>query len=54
MSFSATLDHLPSFVIVQNVRDKSKPKSTQRRNMKYFDTLRYQADLTSFAWTWNE
>ena len=43
--FDKISDHLPSFVIVQTVKSKPKPKFIQRRNMKSFDELRYQADL---------
>ena len=43
--FDKISDHLPSFIIVQNVKNKPKPKSIQRRNMKNFDALKYQADL---------
>ena len=43
--FDKISDHLPSFVILQNVKSKPKPKVIQRRNMKNFDALRYQADL---------
>ena len=43
--FDKISDHLPSFIIIQNVKNKLKPKSIQRRNMKNFDELKYQADL---------
>ena len=38
-------DHLPSFIVIENVKNKPKPKSMKRRNMKNFDELKYQADL---------
>ena len=38
-------DHLPNFVIFETIKDKPKPKYTKRRNMKYSDELKYQADL---------
>ena len=43
--FDKISDHLPSFVILQNVKNKPKPKFIKRRNMKNFEALRYQADL---------
>ena len=38
-------DHLPSFVIVANVKNKPKPKKIKRRNMKNFVPGDFQADL---------
>ena len=38
-------DHLPNFVIFENVKSKPKPKPIKRRNMKHSDELKYQADL---------
>ena len=38
-------DHLPNFVIFENVKTKPKPKPIKRRNMKHSDELKYQADL---------
>ena len=43
--FDKISDHLPSFVMIENVKSKPKPKSIKRRNMKNFDEMRYQADL---------
>ena len=43
--FDKISDHLPSFIIVQNVKNKPQHKPIQRRNMKNFDALKYQADL---------
>ena len=43
--FDKISDHLPSFIIVQNVKMKPQQKSIQRRNMKNFDVLEYQAEL---------
>ena len=40
-------DHLPSFVIIDNVKNKFKPKSVKRRNMKNFDTDQFQSDLNN-------
>ena len=38
-------DHLPSFVIFENIKSKPKPKQIKRRNMNYSNELNYQADL---------
>ena len=38
-------DHLPNFVIFENVKSKSKPKPLKRRNMKHSNELNFQADL---------
>ena len=38
-------DHLPNFVIFENVKSKSKSKSIKRRNMKTSNETNYQADL---------
>ena len=43
--FEKISDHLPNFVMIENVKSKPKPKSIRRRNMKDFDENRYQADL---------
>ena len=43
--FDKITDHLPSFVIVSNVKNRPKPKIIQRRNMKNFDPLEYQIEL---------
>ena len=43
--FDKISDHLPSFVMIENVKSKPKPKTIKRRNMKNFDENRYQADL---------
>ena len=43
--FDKITDHLPSFVIVQNVKNRPKPKVIQRRNMKSFNALDYQTEL---------
>ena len=38
-------DHLPNFVIIENVKSKPKQKPIKRRNMKNSNELNYQADL---------
>ena len=38
-------DHLPSFVIFENIKTKPKPKPIKRRNMKLSDEVKFQADL---------
>ena len=38
-------DHLPKFVIFENVKTKQKPNKFRRRNMKNSDESKYQADL---------
>ena len=38
-------DHLPNFVIIENVKNKPKPKYIKRRNMKNFVAANFQADL---------
>ena len=38
-------DHLPNFVIIENVKKKTIPKKVKRRNMKNSDEVKYQADL---------
>ena len=38
-------DHLPNFVIFENVKKKTIPNKVKRRNMKNSDELKYQADL---------
>jgi hypothetical protein len=43
--FEKISDHLPSFVIIQTIKNKPKPKSTRRRNMKNFNPGNFQADL---------
>ena len=43
--FDKISDHLPSFVIIQTIKNKPKIKSTRRRNMKNFDIGHFQADL---------
>ena len=43
--FEKNSDHLPSFVIVETVKGKSKPKYIKRRNMKNFNIDHFQADL---------
>ena len=43
--FDKISDHLPNFVIVENVKTKPKPKNFKRRNMRNSDELKYQADL---------
>ena len=43
--FDKISDHLPNFVIFENVKSKVKPKKVKRRNMKYSNELNYQADL---------
>ena len=43
--FDKITDHLPSFVIVENVKNKPKRSTIKRRNMKNSDELKYQADL---------
>ena len=43
--FEKITDHMPSFVIVENVKTRAKPKQVKRRNMKNSDPLHYQADL---------
>ena len=43
--FEKITDHMPSFVIVENVKTRTKPKQVKRRNMKNSDPLHYQADL---------
>ena len=43
--FEKISDHLPSFVIIQTIKNKPKPKSTKRRNMKNFDPGNFQGDL---------
>ena len=43
--FDKITDHLPSFVIVENVKNKPKKSTIKRRNMKNSDELKYQADL---------
>ena len=43
--FDKITDHLPSFVIVENVKNKPKNNIIKRRNMKNSDELKYQADL---------
>ena len=44
--FDKISDHLPSFVMIENVKSKPRPKTMKRRNMKNFVELNYQADLT--------
>ena len=43
--FEKITDHMPSFVIVENIKSRAKPKQMKRRNMKNSDPLHYQADL---------
>ena len=38
-------DHLPSFAMIESVKNKPKLNCIQRRNMKNSDELKYQADL---------
>ena len=38
-------DHLPNFVIFENIKSKPKPKPIKRRNMKLSDEVKFQADL---------
>ena len=38
-------DHLPNFVIFENVKKKPIPNKIKRRNMKNSDEVKYQADL---------
>ena len=38
-------DHLPNFVIFENIKSKPKPTKFKRRNMKNSDESKYQADL---------
>ena len=47
--FEKISDHLPSFVIFENVKNKPKPKLTKRRNMKLMDPLKFQGDLNLVA-----
>ena len=43
--FDKISDHLPNFVMIENVKSKPKPKSFKRRNMKKSNDLNFQADL---------
>jgi hypothetical protein len=43
--FDKISDHLPSFIIIENIKSKTNPKLTKRRNMKNFDPIQYQNDL---------
>ena len=45
--FEKISDHLPNFVIIDSIKNKPKPKCVKRRNMKNFDTLKFQADLNN-------
>ena len=38
-------DHLPNFVIFETIKNKPKPKTIRRRNMKKSNELNFQADL---------
>ena len=43
--FDKISDHLPNFVMIENVKSKPKLKSFKRRNMKKSNDLNFQADL---------
>ena len=44
--FEKISDHLPSFVIIKTVKNKPKPNTIKRRNMKNFKIENFQADLS--------
>ena len=43
--FEKISDHMPNFVIIQNVKANKKKQTIQRRDMRSFDPVTYQAQL---------
>ena len=43
--FDKISDHMPNFVIIENVKTSTKKKPVKRRDMKNFDTKTFQAEL---------
>ena len=43
--FDKISDHMPNFVIIENVKTKAEKKPIKRRDLKNFDTNKFQANL---------
>ena len=43
--FEKISDHMPNFVIIENVKYNNRNKTVKRRDMKTFDQTKFEADL---------